>query len=365
MPPAPAGLADLDVPRSLRGVGAARRNFNANKSRLVEGEDFFKVGASEFRTHLDPSLSKFANEDVVVLTESGYLMLVKSLTDDLAWSVQRDLVCLASLQFLTWQRGINRPGKPLKRRSSYTLILPARRLVPDPRTLCQSALSRLAWNYRRPVRCLRLLAIRCTRVSCWCSCRVLSPHGVGVCRRTRRARGLVSWYLPSRGALYDPFPFGTWGRVCYAGGRDGGQRVSLRWGIDCPVAVLFTRPPLLRREHEKAPWFPRSTCAAGHSRTGSGERGNQGALGRRLPFCPPHKLNSLDPTSRLAGLQEVPRCLAEAVCHYPTESGGFTQCVTMKPLDSSMATCVWPPPLQFETGCSNFVEPIRSATLPS
>ena len=33
-----------------------------------------------------------AREDVTLLTESGYLMLVKSFTDDLAWEVQRELV---------------------------------------------------------------------------------------------------------------------------------------------------------------------------------------------------------------------------------------------------------------------------------
>lgn len=60
-----------------------------------------------------------------------------------AWSAQRDLVCRIAVQFPTAKRGINRPGKHLTGRASYTLILPARRLVPDLRTLCQSALSRL------------------------------------------------------------------------------------------------------------------------------------------------------------------------------------------------------------------------------
>jgi len=70
----------------------AGRNFRANKHRLIEGEDYFTVGADEFRRHLDPSLSKFASEDITLLTESGYMLLVKSFTDDLAWNVQRRLV---------------------------------------------------------------------------------------------------------------------------------------------------------------------------------------------------------------------------------------------------------------------------------
>ena len=69
----------------------AGRNFREHKHRLIEGEDYFKVGADEFRRHLNPSHSKFASEDVILLAETGYLMLVKSFTDDLAWSVQRQL----------------------------------------------------------------------------------------------------------------------------------------------------------------------------------------------------------------------------------------------------------------------------------
>jgi hypothetical protein len=75
-----------------RSDGTARRNFNANRSRLVAGEDFSKISADEFRTRFPGQLSGRVTEDVTVLTESGYLMLVKSFTDDLAWAVQRSLV---------------------------------------------------------------------------------------------------------------------------------------------------------------------------------------------------------------------------------------------------------------------------------
>lgn len=72
----------------------AGRNFRAAKAkeRMVEGRHYFKIGADEFRRHLDPSHSKFAVEDVTVLTERGYLVLVKSFSDDLAWQVQDQLV---------------------------------------------------------------------------------------------------------------------------------------------------------------------------------------------------------------------------------------------------------------------------------
>lgn len=83
-------LAQVDSVHG-RPEGTAGRNFREHKHRLIEGEDYFKVGAGEFRRHLDPSHSKFASEDVILLTEPGYLMLVKSFTDDLAWQVQRKL----------------------------------------------------------------------------------------------------------------------------------------------------------------------------------------------------------------------------------------------------------------------------------
>ena len=75
-----------------RPKGTARKRFNDNKSRFIEGEDYFKVCASEFRTRKIAKISSKAQEDITLITESGYLMLVKSLTDDLAWKVQRELV---------------------------------------------------------------------------------------------------------------------------------------------------------------------------------------------------------------------------------------------------------------------------------
>lgn len=74
-----------------RPDGTARKRFNDNREHFIEGEDYFKICASEFRTHWD-GLPQRATEDVTLITESGYLMLVKSFTDDLAWKVQRELV---------------------------------------------------------------------------------------------------------------------------------------------------------------------------------------------------------------------------------------------------------------------------------
>lgn len=81
---------DIDAVHG-RPDGTSRKRFNDNRDRFVEGEDYFKICASEFRTHWDDLPAK-ATEDVTLITESGYLMLVKSFTDDLAWKVQRELI---------------------------------------------------------------------------------------------------------------------------------------------------------------------------------------------------------------------------------------------------------------------------------
>ncbi|MGM9571231.1 MAG: ORF6N domain-containing protein [bacterium] len=75
-----------------RPEGTARKRFNDNKEKFIEGEDYYKICASEIRTNKIIDLSPKYHGDTILITESGYLMLVKSLTDDLAWKVQRELV---------------------------------------------------------------------------------------------------------------------------------------------------------------------------------------------------------------------------------------------------------------------------------
>ncbi len=84
---------DIDVVHG-RPEGTAKRNFNDNKKHFIEGEDFFTISYSEFCTEYVPNPPKRGNPNIPVnlMTESGYLMLVKSFTDDLAWKVQRQLV---------------------------------------------------------------------------------------------------------------------------------------------------------------------------------------------------------------------------------------------------------------------------------
>lgn len=82
---------DVDMVHG-RPDGTARRNFNNNKNRFIEGEDYFIVSSDEIRTSRLFTISDNDFTSKALLTEQGYLMLVKSFTDDLAWEVQRQLV---------------------------------------------------------------------------------------------------------------------------------------------------------------------------------------------------------------------------------------------------------------------------------
>ena len=81
---------DVDVVHE-RPEGTARRNFNNNKKHLIEGEDYYFVKPIDVQPY-EIRTSEINNAGTYLLTEQGYLMLVKSFTDDLAWQVQRELV---------------------------------------------------------------------------------------------------------------------------------------------------------------------------------------------------------------------------------------------------------------------------------
>lgn len=67
-----------------------RDNFNNNRKHFTEGTDYFLIKGKKANLNFRQA-SKFTTQ-LNVFTESGYLMLVKSLTDDLSWQVQKLLV---------------------------------------------------------------------------------------------------------------------------------------------------------------------------------------------------------------------------------------------------------------------------------
>lgn len=83
-------LKEIDAVHQ-RPDGTAGRNFRNNKEHFIEGEDYYRISPDEFRRTIGDMDSRQSN-DIILITESGYYMLVKSFTDDLSWTVQRALV---------------------------------------------------------------------------------------------------------------------------------------------------------------------------------------------------------------------------------------------------------------------------------
>ncbi len=78
---------DIDTVHD-RTPGTAKRNFYKNKIFMIESEDYIVRNSYQAREEFGIT----APNGLTLITESGYLMIVKSLTDDLAWQVQRELV---------------------------------------------------------------------------------------------------------------------------------------------------------------------------------------------------------------------------------------------------------------------------------
>lgn len=82
---------DIDLVHE-RPEGTASRNFRTNKKHFIENIDFYYMNVDKCK---NDEIRRFGIESPrggYLFTESGYLMLVKSFTDDLAWEVQRQLV---------------------------------------------------------------------------------------------------------------------------------------------------------------------------------------------------------------------------------------------------------------------------------
>ncbi len=78
---------DIDAVHG-RPEGTARVTFNSHKNKFILDEDYFVCDAYEARELFGIT----APNGIALLTEQGYLMLVKPFGDDLAWKVQRQLV---------------------------------------------------------------------------------------------------------------------------------------------------------------------------------------------------------------------------------------------------------------------------------
>ena len=83
-------FADIDKVHE-RPEGTARKRFYDNKKHFVEGEEYFVITKSLMSEKRTLGI-KVPNRGITVMTESGYLLLVKTFTDDLSWEVKKQLL---------------------------------------------------------------------------------------------------------------------------------------------------------------------------------------------------------------------------------------------------------------------------------
>ncbi len=117
-------------------VKAIRNNFYNNRKYFIENEDYFFLDSSQSQILGQSKLSRQS----YFFTETGYLMLVKSLTGDVAWQVQRELV---NRYFASTSRAIVRQDNH---------IADAGKMVVDARLTAMAPLLqrpyRALWYYR-------------------------------------------------------------------------------------------------------------------------------------------------------------------------------------------------------------------------
>lgn len=98
-------LADIDQVHR-RPEGTARRAFDRNRRFFIEGVDYFErdpyAVADEF--------GMIAPRGLKLFTQTGYLMIAKSFTDDLSWAIQRKLV---NEYFVCHQQELTFMGTPV------------------------------------------------------------------------------------------------------------------------------------------------------------------------------------------------------------------------------------------------------------
>ncbi len=74
-----------------RKSGTAKASFRRNKKYFQDGLDYIVLTKDNVNGTLS-TIGKIPPRGITLLTETGYLMIVKTFTDNLSWSVQRQLV---------------------------------------------------------------------------------------------------------------------------------------------------------------------------------------------------------------------------------------------------------------------------------
>jgi hypothetical protein len=117
-----------------RPDNAAERNFYANKKHFIEGVDFYRVRLTNSEIRRAYGTGPKVHQ-IIALTESGYLMLVKSFTDKLAWEVQRQLVN-TYFKVRTEQAEKKLPEPKKDERANIPVNEEAQRCIAELRKMC-------------------------------------------------------------------------------------------------------------------------------------------------------------------------------------------------------------------------------------
>ncbi|WP_050747604.1 ORF6N domain-containing protein [Sodalis glossinidius] len=75
-----------------RPKGTAGRYFRRHHERFIEGRHFFELSSGLIVRNIPTDLFPKKSPNGVLITEMGYLLLVKPFQDDLAWEIQEELV---------------------------------------------------------------------------------------------------------------------------------------------------------------------------------------------------------------------------------------------------------------------------------
>lgn len=86
-------LSDVDKLHK-RSKGVAKSNFKYHKNKFTEGTDYYETTVRDLSASMGEKniLSCNPNFKIVLLTKTGYLLLVKTMNDPIAWEIQKRLV---------------------------------------------------------------------------------------------------------------------------------------------------------------------------------------------------------------------------------------------------------------------------------
>lgn len=75
-----------------RPKGTARATFNRNRRHFTLGRHYFEPSSDARRTMIQQGVFPRKTARAVLITEMGYLLLVKPFNDDLSWLIQEELI---------------------------------------------------------------------------------------------------------------------------------------------------------------------------------------------------------------------------------------------------------------------------------